>query len=47
MRKRAQGAVLVAALLISMILLMVGLGFLGQRRGQYHARLSSAAELKR
>lgn len=36
-RQNPRGAVLVAALLISMVLLLVGLGFLGQRRGQYQA----------
>ncbi len=34
---KSRGAVLIAALLISMVLLLVGLGFLGQRRGQYQA----------
>lgn len=44
MRSPRRGATLVAALLITMVLLMVGLGFMGQRRGQYEAAREAIKE---
>lgn len=36
-RGRDRGAVLLAALMLTTVMLLLGLGFLGQRRGQYRA----------
>lgn len=50
MRRTQGGAALLAALLLSTVLLLVGMGFLGQRRGEYtaaleHVRRSQAGAL--
>jgi hypothetical protein len=44
-RKWARGSVLIASLLLSSIILLVGLGFWGKRRAQYQATLSQRGQM--